>query len=158
MLPFRLAAASIAVAALAGCKPAASPPPIRSGTIEVSDGWSRETSPGQNTGGGFFTVTNGSGVADRLLAAQSPAAEKVEVHRMTMDGGVMRMRAVADGVAIASGQRMTFGPGSYHLMMIGLKAPLKQGQSVPLTLKFQRAGEVAAVLKVQSVAAAGPNG
>ena len=130
-------AALIAGAALAAARP-----------LAIEDPWARPTPPAARTGAGYLTVRS-AGPADRLVGAASPVAERVEVHEMSMDGGIMRMRPLPEGVAVPAGGAVTLRPGGVHLMFMGLKAPLKEGETVPVTLRFQRAGEVAVGLKVR---------
>ena len=99
-----------------------------------------------------MTISNRSRNADRLVSATSPAAQKVEIHSMTMDGGIMRMRPVPDGLPVTAGGKLELKPGGFHIMLIGLKAPLALGSSVPLTLRFAKAGTVTVQLKVERVA------
>lgn len=129
---------------------------VRQGTISIEQPWSRQTAPGQSNGAGFLTIANRGKAADRLLGGTSPAAAKVEVHSMSMAGGVMRMRPVTGGLPIPAGGSIALKPGGYHIMLIGLKAPLAPGASVPVTLRFENAGSIAVRLHVQPVGATGP--
>ncbi|TAD71318.1 MAG: copper chaperone PCu(A)C [Sphingomonadales bacterium] len=108
--------------------------------IAVTEPWSRETAEGQNAGGAFMTIANTGTAADRLTGGSTPVAGRVEIHTMSMDGGVMRMRQLADGLEIPAGGEVTLKPGSYHVMLMDLKQPLKAGDKVPLTLTFKGAG------------------
>jgi copper(I)-binding protein len=99
-------------------------------------------------GGGFMTLVN-KGAADRLLSATTAAAASVQMHSMSMDGNVMKMRQV-DAIELATGQTVELKPGSWHLMLMGLKAPLKAGDTFPMTLRFEKAGEVVVKVKVES--------
>ena len=81
-------------------------------------------------------------------------AKEVQIHNTTMDEGVMRMRPMADGVAIPAGGRVEFKPRALHLMFMGLQAPIAAGTTVPVTLEFERAGKVGATFRVEAVAAA----
>jgi copper(I)-binding protein len=101
-------------------------------------------------------IENTGKAADRLVGASTPAAERVELHTMAMDGNVMRMREVA-AIDLPPGQTVALEPGRLHLMLMGLKSPLKADTKVPLTLKFEKAGEVQVELKVEA-ADAGPGG
>lgn len=121
------------------------------GDLKIGHPWSRETAPGQSAGGGFLTITNNGKLADRLTSATSPAAAQVQIHSMSMTGGVMRMRELPDGLDIPAGMTVALKPGGYHIMLIGLKAPLKQGTMVPAELNFQRAGKVKIRFKVESI-------
>jgi copper(I)-binding protein len=132
--------------------------PIRAGTIIVSGAWARETAPAQKAGGGFMTIENDTGQPDRLLSATSGVADKVELHTVSMDGGVMRMRRVAGGIAIPARGTVELRPGSFHIMFMGMRAPLRRGESVPVALRFARAGTVTARLVVQPIGAMGPDG
>ena len=115
--------------------------------LAVTQVWSRATVAGQEAGGVYATIT--SAVDDRLLAAESTSAAVVEVHEhIRAADGVMQMRAVADGIAIAGGAPLVLKPGSYHIMLIGLKQPLLKGSSIALTLRFAKAGAVTAVAEV----------
>ncbi len=117
------------------------------GDIDIGHPYARPTREGQLVSGGYFKLTN-KGAADRLLSASSPAAGTAEIHSMTMDGNVMKMRQV-DAIELAAGQTGELKPGGYHLMLMGLKAPLKAGDQFPLTLKFEKAGEVVVTVKVE---------
>ncbi len=146
------------LAGLAGlaCAPQASARSYVVGSLKVTDPWSRATPPGARTGAGYLTVTNAGKAPETLLGAASPAADKVEAHLMSMAGGVMSMRPVSGGLAIAPGATVELKPGGYHLMLIGLKAPLKPGDRAPLTLNFARAGKVQVELAVGPMGAPGP--
>lgn len=141
--PLLLAALALPLPALA--QPAA---PI---SIEAS--WTRAAGQGAQ-GAGYLTIRN-SGADDRLLAATSPAATRLELHNVLRDGEVMRMREV-DAIPVPARGAVTLRPGGLHLMMIGLTRPLAAGESVPITLRFERAGEVQATLAVQAAGARGP--
>lgn len=128
----------------------------RVGTISISSPWSRETAPSQSVGGGFMTIANSGKTDDRLIGASSPVAAEVQLHTMSMDGGVMRMRRLTDGIAVPAGGIAQLKPGSLHLMFIGLKAPLKRGSHVPMTLRFAKAGKVMVQFPVLPIGATGP--
>ncbi|MFN5010833.1 MAG: copper chaperone PCu(A)C [Gammaproteobacteria bacterium] len=123
-------------------------------TVTIENPWTRATAPGQAVAGGFMTVINTTSTEDRLLRASSPVAKEVQIHNTTMDEGVMRMRPMADGVAIPAGGRVEFKPRALHLMFMGLQAPIAAGTTVPVTLEFERAGKVGATFRVEAVAAA----
>ena len=109
--------------------------------VQVEKPWARATPPGATVGGGYMTIRN-AGAADKLVAASSPAAAKVELHVHINDNGVMKMREVAGGYDIPARGSFELKPGGAHLMFMNLKAPLKEGDKVPVTLKFEKAGEV----------------
>ncbi|MEP7056910.1 MAG: copper chaperone PCu(A)C [Caldimonas sp.] len=124
----------------------------RAGSLTIDHPYARPTAPSQPTGGGYMKIIN-KGADDRLVSASTPAAAAVQMHSMQMDGNVMRMREVA-AIDIPAGKTVELKPGSLHLMLTGLKAPLAVAQSFPLKLKFEKAGEVTVDLKVDAPAAA----
>ena len=117
------------------------------GEIDIGHPYARPTREGQMVGAGYLKLAN-KGPVDRLVAASSPAAGTVEIHSMSMEGDVMKMRQV-DAIEIATGQTVELKPGGYHLMLMGLKAPLKVGEKFPLTLKFEKSGEVVVTVNVE---------
>jgi periplasmic copper chaperone A len=123
------------------------------GALEIADPWARATPPSAPAGGGFLKITNTGTTPDRLVSASSPGADIVQVHEMKMDGNVMRMREVEKGLEIPAGGSVTLAPGGYHLMMMGLKAPFKQGAAVPVTLVFEKAGKIDVELAVEAMGA-----
>jgi copper(I)-binding protein len=128
----------------------------RVGDLRIDHPWSRATPPAARVGAGYLVVTNGGAAADRLMAAISPAAARVEIHEMRMDGSVMRMREMAQGLKLPAGAKVELKPGGYHLMFMDLKAPLTAGAEVPVTLVFERAGRVDVKLKVEAATTRGP--
>jgi copper(I)-binding protein len=123
------------------------------GAIEIRQPWARATPPTAQAGGGFLVLTNTGATPDRLIAAKSPAADKVEIHEMRMDGNVMRMRAVDKGIEIPPGGTVELKPGGFHVMFMGLKGPFTKGAKVPLTLVFEKAGSVDTELSVEALGA-----
>lgn len=121
-------------------------------TVRVEQPWARATVPGQPAGGGYLKLTNAGAAADRLLSVSADVSSSVELHSMTMDGDVMRMRQV-DGIDVPAGGSVELKPGGLHVMFIGLKAPLKAGASFPVTLKFAKAGEVKSTMVVKDATA-----
>jgi len=115
--------------------------------IEIENAWARATAPGAKIAAGYMTIHNGAPAADRLIGASSSAAEKVETHVTMKDGDVFRMREVK-GYDIPARGSFEFKPGGAHLMFVNIKAPFKEGAKVPLTLRFERAGEVKIELQV----------
>lgn len=140
-------------ALLIACSEAASAHSYKLGSLEIGHPWARATPPTAPTGGGFLTVTNTGTASDRLVSASSPAAGAVQIHEMKMEGNVMRMRELEGGLEIAPGATVTLAPGNLHLMMMGLKAPFKQGEKVPLTLVFEKAGKIDVELVVVPIGA-----
>ena len=112
----------------------------------VQDAWARPTVQGQTVGGGYFRIDGGP-AADRLLAVSADIAQSVELHTMRMDGDVMRMRQL-DSVDVPAKQSVEFKPGGMHVMLIGLKTPLRVGNSFPMTLRFEKAGSVSVNVRV----------
>lgn len=117
------------------------------GAITIDSPHARATVAGQSAGGGFMKLVNKGG-DDRLLAASADVSSAVELHSMNMDGNVMRMRQV-DAIDLPAGKTIELKPGGLHMMFMGLKAPLKAGESFPLKLRFEKAGEVTVQVKVQ---------
>ena len=115
--------------------------------VKVDSAWARSTVPGQQAGGGFMTLQ--SAAADRLLGGTTPVAERLELHTMTMEGDVMKMRQI-ERIDLPAGQRVELKPGGLHVMFIGLKQPLTLGTKVPVTLKFEKAGELKIEMTVTS--------
>lgn len=147
--------ASIAVATLLSTA-AVQAAEIRAGDLVISQSWSRATPGGAKVAGGFLTIQNKGSSADRLLSGSADIAGKVEIHEMSMDNGVMKMRPLDKGLAIEPGKTVTLMPGSYHIMLMDLKGPLKQGDKVPVTLQFEKAGKVQVTLDVEGVGAKAP--
>lgn len=123
--------------------------PATPSLVRIEQGYSYATPAPGITGVGFLTVVN-DGPADRLLSVESPAAARVEIHEMSMTGGMMRMRALPDGVAVSAKGLLALEPGGYHLMLIEPKQALAVGGEVPLTLVFAQAGRIETRLKVRS--------
>lgn len=128
----------------------------RSGSLFIQHPWARETAVGQAVGGGFLTIANSGSREDRLLSATTPVATEVQLHTMAMDGGVMRMRQVTDGIVVPAKGSVELKPGGYHIMFMGLKRQLRKGGRVPVTLHFQRAGNVTVQFAVRPVGAMEP--
>ncbi|HWX46771.1 MAG TPA: copper chaperone PCu(A)C [Roseomonas sp.] len=123
------------------------------GDIAIGHPWSR-AAPAGITGAGFMTLRNTGSAPDRLVSARAEIARTVELHNHVQDGAVMRMRPV-ESIEIAPGQEVKLAPGGLHLMLVGLKQPLTKGARVPLTLVFERAGEVTVELAVEAAGAQG---
>ena len=123
----------------------------RLGSLEINHPWSRATPKGAKIGAGYLSIKNTGSGADRLVGGSFADAAKVEVHQMTMDQGVMKMRPVAGGVEIKPGETVELKPDGMHLMFVGLKQPLKQGQQVNGTLEFEKAGSVQVQYTVEGI-------
>jgi len=128
----------------------------RVGDLTIAGAFARATLPNQPVGGGYLTITNGGTNDDRLVAAASPVAGEVQLHEMTMEGDVMKMRQLKDGIAVPAGATVTLEPGGLHLMFMKLKGPLVEGQAVEVTLAFEKAGSVTVTLPVLASSAAEP--
>ena len=129
---------------------------VKAGDLVISQAWSRATPGGAKIAGGYLTIENKGAAADRLIRGSADIAGKVEVHEMAMNNGVMTMRSLDKGLAIEPGKTVKLAPGGYHLMLMDLKGPLKQGDKVPVTLEFEKAGKVKLSLDVQGVGAQAP--
>ncbi len=125
----------------------------RAGAILITQPWSRAAMRG-GSGAAFLTLRNTGTTPDRLLGASTPAAGRVELHSMVRDGDVLRMRE-QPAIDLPPGQEVVLRPGGLHMMMLGLAQPLDRGATLPLTLRFERAGEVTVQLAVQAAGAAG---
>jgi copper(I)-binding protein len=130
--------------------------PAAAHDITVRQAWSRATPKAAKVAGGYLTIENRGIQPDRLLSASSGAAAKVEIHQMSMQDGIMTMRPRDDGLAIAPDATVTLEPGGDHIMFIGLTAPFEEGQRVPVSLNFERAGKIEMSFDVGSVGAKGP--
>lgn len=112
------------------------------GAVTMSDAFLKGMLPGQAVGGGFVTIANGADADDRLVSAASPAADHVEIHEMKMENDVMKMRPLKDGVVVPAGGRVALEPGGLHMMFMGVKTPFRAGDTIPVTLTFEKAGSV----------------
>lgn len=130
---------------------------VKAGDLVIAQPWSRATPGGAKVAGGYLIIENRGAAPDRLIGGALDAAARLETHEMAMNGGVMTMRPVEGGLSIAPGKTVTFAPGGYHLMFFDLKMPFKQGDKVPVTLEFERAGKVTVNFEVQGVGAQGPS-
>lgn len=126
------------------------------GALRIEAPWTRAALEGRQ-GAGFLVIRNGGAAADRLVAATSPVAGRVELHTHIRDGDVMRMRPV-DGIPVPAGGSVALQPGGLHLMFTGLNRALVAGETIPVTLRFAEAGEVTVGLRVEAAGARGPAG
>jgi copper(I)-binding protein len=124
------------------------------GSLLIAHPWARATAQGQTVGGAYLEIDNRGKTPDRLLGVQSGVADAAQMHRMQMEGNVMRMREVP-AIEIPAGGKVALTPGGLHIMLVGLKAPLATGRSFPLVLRFEKAGEVKVEVKVESAVPAG---
>lgn len=132
---------------IAALSASASAQPYTLGDLSVERPWSREMPPVAPNGAAYLRIENAGNAAAHIVSASSPIAERVEVHAHEMDGGVMKMRHI-HSVEVPVQGGVSFEPGGLHLMLIGLKEPLVAGESFPLTLGFQEAGETAVMVEI----------
>jgi len=126
------------------------------GSIHIAQPWARATPKGASSGAGYMTITNKGTAPDRVSCVSSDASAQCQIHSMTMDGGVMKMRPVEGGLEIKPGQTVTLEPGGFHVMFVNLAHPLQQGQTVKATLKFDQAGTVDVQYPVAAIGAPVP--
>ena len=131
---------------------------IALGDLEISGPFTRATLPNQPAGGGFLTVTNNGVEGDTLIAVASDVSSRVEIHEMAMDGDVMKMRQLADGLPIPAKETVVLKPGGFHLMFMELNQPFVEGEVVDVVLTFEKAGAVAVQLMVGPRDAKGGHG
>jgi copper(I)-binding protein len=126
------------------------------GAIEIEQPWARATPKGASIGAAYMKITNTGTEPDRLVGGSIAFARRFEVHSMTMEQGVMKMREVKDGLEIKPGETVELKPGGYHVMFVDLKEPLKKGEDVTVTLTFAKAGTIDVKYPVEAIGAGGP--
>ncbi len=131
---------------------------VKVGHLELTDLWTRATPPNAPSAGGYLTITNTGDEADRLVAVSSPEAKMGEIHEMKVEDGIMTMRPLDDGLEIPPRASVTLAPGGFHLMFVDPKHPLAEGEEMPVTLTFEKAGSVDTFLHVRAIGAKGPGG
>jgi copper(I)-binding protein len=131
------------------------PQSYKLGQLVIEAPWARATPAGAQVGGGYLKITNTGKEADRLIGGTLPVATSVEVHQMSMSDGVMKMRKMEQGLEIKPGQTVELRPGNYHLMFLGLREGLKQGQTIKGTLQFEKAGSIEVEFHVAPIGAKG---
>jgi copper(I)-binding protein len=150
----------IAVASALGLPPlamtAAAAADYDVGSIHISQPWSRATPKGASAGAAYMTLTNNGKTPDRVNCVSSDASAECQIHSMTMDNGVMQMRPVEGGLEIKPGETVTLKPGSFHMMLLNLKHPLEQGNSMKATLKFDNGGTVDVEYPIVAIGATAP--
>src|SRR3954452_25248248 len=129
---------------------------VKVGDLVISQACSRATPGGAKIGGGYLTIQNKGSTPDRLLGGSADVADRVQIHEMAVNNGVMTMRPLDEGLAIEPGKTVKLAPGGHHLMLLDLKSPLKQGDRLPVTLEFEKAGKVKLSLEVQGLGAQRP--
>jgi copper(I)-binding protein len=128
------------------------------GPIEVTQAWSRATPGGAPVGAGYLALTNRGAEADRLIGGSTEIAGRIEVHEMSMDNGVMKMRELAGGLEVKPGQTVALKPGGHHLMLMGLKRGLKEGERFKVQLEFAKSGKTEVEFVVQGMGASAAPG
>jgi copper(I)-binding protein len=123
------------------------------GSLKLTAAWARATPKGATVGGGYFTITNTGNVADRLVGGTSDISNRFEIHEMSMDKGVMKMREITLGIEIKPGKTIRFEPSGFHIMFVGLKQPLKEGDHIKVMLQFEKAGNAPVDFVVESMGA-----
>ncbi|TXF13024.1 copper chaperone PCu(A)C [Pelomicrobium methylotrophicum] len=126
---------------------------VKAGTITIADAWARATPPAAQVGGAYLILKN-AGSPDKLVSASTPVAERTEFHRMSLEDGVMKMRHLP-AIEVPAHGTIELKPGGTHLMLVGLKQPLKEGERFPLTLRFERSGTVELQVAVRKMGASG---
>jgi copper(I)-binding protein len=129
---------------------------VKVGSLLIEVPWMRATPPGASVAGGYVRITNQGKEADRFLGGEAQFADHVEIHQMRMVDNVMEMRQLTDGVEIKPGETVELRPGAFHLMFVGIKAPLKQGAHVKVTLAFEKAGKIDVDFDVVGIGAGPP--
>jgi periplasmic copper chaperone A len=147
-IPAALLALSLA------CAGSASAHDFTVGPIKIDHPWSRATPKGASVAGGYMKITNTGTTPDRLIGGSVEAATRFEIHEMSVEGGVMKMRELPKGVEIAPGATVELKPGSYHVMMMNLSKQFVQGEKVKGTLTFEKAGKVDVEFAVEAVGGA----
>lgn len=126
---------------------------IMAGDIKIEQAWTRATPNGAKAGGAFLLVTNNGSEADRLIAASSEVAAKVEIHEMSMNDGVMNMQQLEAGLEIAPGETVELKPGGFHIMMMGLNKTIAKDDMITISLAFEEAGKVDVMFKAAPLGA-----
>ncbi|HEY4201252.1 MAG TPA: copper chaperone PCu(A)C [Devosiaceae bacterium] len=148
-----LALSLFAIPALAQDAPAV----VTAGSLEISGAFTRATLPNAPVAGGYFTIVNKGAEDDTLVSVTTPAAGTSQLHEMSMQGDVMKMAALPDGIPVPAGQTVTLKPDGLHIMFMQLTQAFVEGTNVPVTLTFAKAGTVTVNLAVGSVGAKAPN-
>jgi periplasmic copper chaperone A len=125
----------------------------KAGSLDIADPWSRATPKGASVAAGYMKITNTGTAPDRLISGSSDVSPTFEVHEMTMDNGVAKMRPVKGGLEIKPGETVELKPGSFHVMFVGLKKPLVVGDHIKATLAFEKAGKINVEYDVRAMGA-----
>ncbi|MEO7222478.1 MAG: copper chaperone PCu(A)C [Devosia sp.] len=132
-------------------------PAVTIGDLEITGAFSRATLPNAPVGAGYLTITNTGTTDDSLVSVTSPVAGVTQIHKMKMEGDVMKMSGLGDGLVIPAGQSVTLAPGGLHIMFMELAEPLVEGSMVPLTMTFATAGTIEVQLAVGAINADEPS-
>ncbi|MDP2731992.1 MAG: copper chaperone PCu(A)C [Hoeflea sp.] len=132
---------------------AASAHDFKLGSLEIEHPYARATPPNAPVSGGYMTIRNTGAEADRLIAGEATFADRVEIHEMAMDGEVMKMRQLADGLEIPAGGEVVLKPGGYHVMFIGIDSQFKEGEIRKAKLTFEKAGAIELEFQVEDIRA-----
>ncbi len=123
------------------------------GSLKIGHPWARATPKGASIGGGYMKITNTGNTPERLVGGSTDIASRFEIHEMSMDNGVMKMRAASKGLEIKPGQTIEFKPGGNHVMFVGLKRPLEKGGHLKASLQFEKAGKVDVDFTIEGIGA-----
>ncbi len=123
--------------------------------IHITDAWARVTFGNIANSAAYFSIENSGTSDDRLIDARGEISKKIELHTHIRDGDVMRMRRLKSGVAVPAGKSVAFAPGGHHVMLIGVNSPLKEGNTIALTLEFEKAGTIAVDIPIKRSAPGG---
>lgn len=127
------------------------------GSLAMHDAWARETVAGVPTSAGYGRIENRTSQTVRLVGAETPVAGRIEFHNVITENGVMRMRPLTEGLEVPAGGSVELRPGSYHMMLLELRSPLRSGETLPVTLRFDR-GEPLRVAFTVHAASGAPHG
>jgi periplasmic copper chaperone A len=156
-LPLCAALAVIAIITVIASGREALAAEFKAGDITVKTPWSRATPGGAKVAAGYLVIENSADTPDRLVSATTEIAGRTEIHQMSMTDGMMKMRHVTDGVTVPAHGSVALEPSSYHLMLLDLKRPLKEGETFAGTLTFEKAGTVDVTFEVKGLGAAAPD-
>jgi len=151
----RLAGAALVLSLACAAAPA-SAHDYTAGALKIEHPWSRATPPGASVGVGYLIIENTGTDDDRLVSIKGAVSPDIEMHQSLEKNGVATMRMVEGGIPVPAGKTVKLEPGGYHLMLKKLKEPLKKGDSVPVTLTFEKAGSVDVDLSVAAMGSPGP--
>ena len=126
------------------------------GTIHIAQPWARATPKGASAGAAYMTITNSDAAPDRVTCVSSDVSAQCQIHTMTMEGGVMKMRPVEGGLEIKPGETVTLKPAGFHVMLVNLTHQLEQGKTVKITLKFEKAGTIDVEYPIAAIGAPAP--